>query len=166
MFGCTSKKLEFFLRAFVRNLWFSYEHNTRDHIIHALATNGPNKLQQCILGVSYVQIVVHALNDHFVDFQNSMQPNFSTIVIIQANDSDQITNTKLWLERIMLKFQSTEEEYDMCKENYDLWKHFDMSVRANRYLRLGAYVVAFWNGTRIGMHLCNFGKKLCSFHQI
>ena len=69
MFGRTSKKLENFLRAFVRNLQMSYENNTRDRIIHALATDGPNKLQQCILlGVSYVQIVVQVLNDCFLDF--------------------------------------------------------------------------------------------------
>ena len=69
MFGCTSMKLEKYLRAFVRNLQLSYENNTQDRIIHALATNGPNKLQQCILlGVSYVQIVVQVLNDHFLDF--------------------------------------------------------------------------------------------------
>jgi len=35
-----------------------------------------------------------------------------------------------------------------------------MSVRTKRYLRLGAYVVAIWNGTQIGLNLCNFGKKI------
>ena len=32
-----------------------------------------------------------------------------------SDDNDQITNTELWLERILLKFQYTEEESDMCK---------------------------------------------------
>ena len=35
-------------------------------LVHALAIDGSNELQQCILlGASYVQRVVHALNDHF-----------------------------------------------------------------------------------------------------
>ena len=32
-----------------------------------------------------------------------------------SDDSDRITNTELWLERILLKYQYTEEEKDMCK---------------------------------------------------
>ena len=32
-----------------------------------------------------------------------------------SNDSDRITNTKLWLGRTLLRFQYTEEESDMCK---------------------------------------------------
>ena len=45
-----------------------------------------------------------------------MQPNFSALVInYPSDDFDQITNTKLWLERILLKFQYIEEEIDMCK---------------------------------------------------
>ena len=33
-----------------------------------------------------------------------------------SNDSDRITNTELWLERMLLKFQYTREESAMCKE--------------------------------------------------
>ena len=40
-----------------------------------------------------------------------------------------------------------------------------MSVRTKQYLRLGAYVVAIWNGTQIDRDLCHFGRKLNSFHQ-
>jgi hypothetical protein len=32
-----------------------------------------------------------------------------------SNDSDRITSTELWLGRILLKFQYTKEESDMCK---------------------------------------------------
>ena len=46
MFGRTSKNLEKFLRESAKNLQLSYENNTRGHIIHALATDGPNELQQ------------------------------------------------------------------------------------------------------------------------
>ena len=36
------------------------------HIIHTLATDGSNEPQQCILlGASYVQSILHALNDYF-----------------------------------------------------------------------------------------------------
>lgn len=49
-----------------RNIQWSYENNTCDHIIHVLAAYGPNEQQQCIsLGTSSVQRVVHALNDCF-----------------------------------------------------------------------------------------------------
>ena len=62
----------------------NYENNTRDRIIHALATDRPNVLQKCILlGASYVKRVVE---------QYSMQPdlpgcyttNFLALIIIQA----------------------------------------------------------------------------------
>ena len=46
----------------------SYENNIGDRIIHAFATDVPNELQQCILlGPSYVQRVIHALNDRSSD---------------------------------------------------------------------------------------------------
>ena len=47
-------------------------------------------------------------------FQYSIQPNFFCPHNYPSNDSDQITNTELWLKRILLKFQCTEES-DMCK---------------------------------------------------
>ena len=47
-------------------------------------------------------------------FRYSMQPKFSALIIIQATIV-QITNIKLWLEKILLKFQYTEEESDMRK---------------------------------------------------
>ena len=66
------------------------------------------------LGASYVQRVVHALNDRFQDF-----PIFNAAKLFSprnypSDDSDRITNTELWLKRILLKFQYTEEN-DMCK---------------------------------------------------
>ena len=116
MFGCTSKNLEEFLRGSLRNLQLNYEKNKRDCIIHALATDGPNKLQQYILlGASYVQIMVHALNDHFLDFPEFNVAKPFNCQNYSSNDSDQITNTKLWLKRILLKFQYTKEKSDMCK---------------------------------------------------
>ena len=45
-----------------------------------------------------------------------MQPNFSTLHNYPSDDCDRITNTELWLERVLLKFQYIEEENDMCKE--------------------------------------------------
>ena len=75
-------------------------------------------------------------------FQPSNYPN---------DVSDRIINTELWLERILLKFQYTEEGVTCVRENsWNLWKHFDMSVRTKCYLRLGAYVATIWNGTQIG----------------
>jgi hypothetical protein len=58
------------LREFARNLRLSYENHARDRINYALASDGPNELQQCmLLGASYVQRVVHALNNHILDHQ-------------------------------------------------------------------------------------------------
>jgi len=71
----------------------------------------PNELQQCmLLGASYMQRIVYALNVNSQTFYYSMQPNFSALIIIQTNGSDRITNTKSWLKRILLKFQYTKEE--------------------------------------------------------
>ena len=50
-------------------------------IIHALATNGPNELQQCILlSASYVQRVDNALNDRFPNL-----PIFNAAVFFQPS---------------------------------------------------------------------------------
>ena len=68
-----------------------------------------------LLGASYVQRVVHALKNGFPNllvfnaaklFSPHNYPNY---------ESDQITNNKLWLERILLEFQYIEEESDVCK---------------------------------------------------
>ena len=116
MFGRTSKNLGKFLRESAENLQLSYENNTRDRIIHALATDGPNELQQCVLlGASYVQRVVHALNDRFPNLLIFNAAKLFSPCNYPSDDSDRITNTALWLERILLKFQYIEEESDMCK---------------------------------------------------
>ena len=78
--------------------------------------DGPNELQQCILfGASYVQRVVHALNDCFPNLLVFNATKFFIPHNHPSNDSDGITNTKLWLGKILLKFQYTKEENDMCK---------------------------------------------------
>ena len=95
----------------------SYENNRGDHIIHALATDGPNELQQCILlGASYVQRVVQSLNDRFPDLLVLSTTNLFNPRNYPNDDNDQITNTKLWLERILMRFHYTKEESDMCKQ--------------------------------------------------
>ena len=105
------------MKEFAGNLQLNYENNTRHRITHALATDGPNELQQCILlGASYVQRVVHALNDHFPNL-----PIFNASKILNPHkyprdDSDRVTNTKLGPKRILLKFQYIDKESDMCKE--------------------------------------------------
>ena len=116
MFGRTSKNLGNFLREFVWNHQLSYENNIGDRISHALAIDGPNELQQCmLLDASYVQKNVNALNDHFPNL-----PKFNVAKIFSprnypSDDSDWNTNTELGLKRILLKFQHIKEESDMCK---------------------------------------------------
>ena len=64
-------------------------------------------------------------------------------------------------------FQYTKEESDMCKGEFlEFTEHVNMSMRTKRYLRLDAYVVAIWNVTQISLNLCNFGRKLYTFHQV
>ena len=93
MFGHISKNLEKFLRESPRHLQLSYENNTRDRIIHPLATNGPNELQQCIiLGASYVQRVVHALNDGFPYLLVFNEAKIFNPHSYPNDDNDQITN--------------------------------------------------------------------------
>jgi len=67
------------------------------------------------LGASYVQKIVYALNDRF-----PYLPIFNVAKLFNArnypsDDSDRNSNTELWLKRILLEFQYTEEENDMCK---------------------------------------------------
>jgi hypothetical protein len=94
----------------------SYENNTGDCIIHALPSDGSYELQQCILlGASYVQKIIRALNNHFLDLPIFNTTNFFSRHNYSCDDSDQNTNTKLGLKRILLKFQHTKEESDMCK---------------------------------------------------
>jgi hypothetical protein len=91
--------------------------NTWSRNIHALANDGPNELQQCILmDASYVQRVVQALNDYFLDLLVFNVAKLFSPRNYPSDDSEWITNTTLWLERmILLKFQCIEEENDMCK---------------------------------------------------
>ncbi len=75
-------------------------------IIHALATDGPNELQQCILlGASYVQRIVRALNDRFRDLSVFNATKFFSSHNYPSDDNDRFTNTELWLERTLLRFQ-------------------------------------------------------------
>ena len=62
-----------------------------------------------------MQRVVHAKDDRFQDL-----PIFNGAQLFNprkypSNDNDRATNTELWLERILLKFQYIEEGSDMCK---------------------------------------------------
>jgi hypothetical protein len=71
-----------------------------------------------LLGASYVQRVVHALINHIPYLQVFIAAKFFSPRNYPSADSDQITNTALWLEKILLKFQYTEEENDMCKQKF------------------------------------------------
>ena len=64
----------------------------------------------------WVQRVGHALNDHISNLPIFNASKFFSPDNYLNNDNDQITNTKLWLKRILLKFQYNEEESDTCKE--------------------------------------------------
>ena len=84
-----------------------------------------------------------------------------------SDNSDQITNTKLWLKRILLKFQYTEEQSKMCKgELLGFTQTLQHECENKTHSKFGTYVVAIWNDTQIGLNLCNFGRKLYSFHQV
>ena len=69
-----------------------------------------------IMGLIYVQRVVHALNDHFLDLPIFNASKCFCPCNYPSTNNDRITNTELWLERILLKFQYTEEEEsEKCK---------------------------------------------------
>ena len=171
MFGRTSKNLGKFLREFAENLQLTYENNTGDRIIHALATDGSNELQQCVLlGASYMQRVVHALNERFPDL-----PIFNAAKLFSprnypSDDSDRISNTELWLERILLKFQYIEEESDTCKGEHleftETLRHECENKTIFEAWRIcGSNLEWHTNWPKV-QNLCNFGKKLYSFHQV
>jgi hypothetical protein len=62
LFGRTNKNLGKFLRESAVNLQLCKENNKKDRTNHALTSDGPNELRQCILlGASCVQRVFHAL---------------------------------------------------------------------------------------------------------
>ena len=169
MFDRTSKTLGKFLRESLENLQLSYENNTWDRINHALATDGPNELQQCILlGASYVQRVVHALKDHFLDLPVLNTSKFLSPHNYSNDDNDRITNIELWLKRILLNFLYNEEESDMCNGEIveflkTLWHECENKMIFEKF---GVYVVAIWNDTQIGLNLCNFGQKNNCTHSI
>ena len=62
-----------------------------------------------------MQRVVHALNDRFLDLLVFNVAKLLSPRNYPSDDSVQVTNIELWLERILLKFQYTEEESNMCK---------------------------------------------------
>ena len=71
-----------------------------------------------LLGASYVQRVIHALNDHFLNLIVFIATKLFSPHNYPRIDSDQITNAqipKLWIKRILLKSQYIGEESDMCK---------------------------------------------------
>ena len=112
-----------------------------------MANDGPIELQQCILsGASYVQRVVHALNDRFPNLLVFNASKFFSPCNYPSDDSDQITNTKSWLN--MISPQYTEEGSDMCKgELLEFTETPQHDLENKTYLRLDTYVVAVWNGT-------------------
>ena len=59
--------------------------------------------------------IVHALNDRLPDLPIFNGATFFNPRNYPSDDSNRITNTKMWLKRILLEFQYTEEESDMCK---------------------------------------------------
>ena len=71
-----------------------------------------------LLGASYVQKIVHALKDHIPYLQVFTVAKKFSPHNYPSDDSDQITNTELWPEKILLKFQYTEEENDICKAKF------------------------------------------------
>ena len=79
------------------------------------------------MDASYVQRIVHALDDLF--------PNLR---VFNATKGE------------LLEFTET------------LWHKCENKT----ILRFDAYVIAIWNGTQIGLNLCNFGKKKYSLHQV
>jgi hypothetical protein len=84
-----------------------------------------------------------------------------------SNGSDQITNTELWLERIFLRFQYTEEESDMCRgELLEITETLQHECENKMIVGAWCIAVAIWNGKRVGLNLCNFGRELYSFHQV
>ena len=107
----------------------SYEKNTEDCINHALQLMGPMNYNNEFLGSSYVQRIVHALNDHFSDCPILNVTNHIIPCHYLSDDSERITNTEIRLERILLKLQYTIEESNMCEYSRNLRNHFDMSVR-------------------------------------
>ena len=83
-----------------------------------------------LLGASYVQRDLHALNDHILYLQVFTATKLFNPRNYPNDDSYQITNAELWLKWTLLQFQYTEEENDMCKENScNLRKLFNVSVR-------------------------------------
>ena len=102
-------------------------------------------------------------------FQYSMRPNFLALVIIQAMIVTESQIPNCGSKGYCWSFNTLKKRRTCVRENsWDLRKHCNcyMSVRTKWYLRLDAYMVAISNGTQIGLNLCNFGRKVHSFHQV
>ena len=66
-------------------------------------------------------ISVHALNDRFPNLLVLNATKIFNPSNYPSNDSDWITNIELWPKRILLRFQYTKEESDMCKRELSIF---------------------------------------------
>jgi hypothetical protein len=108
-----AKIWELFLKECARNLWLSYENNMRSCC--SCIGNWWAQWTTTMHIIGCILFAIHALYDCFPNL-----PIFNATKVFSPrnyprNDSGRITNTELWLERILLKFQYIEEESDMCK---------------------------------------------------
>ena len=80
---------------------------------------------------------------------SSIQCNqiFWALIIIQAMIVTESQIPNCGSKGYCWSFNTLKKRVTCVRENsWNLRKHFDMSVRTKQYLRLGAYVVAIWNG--------------------
>jgi hypothetical protein len=73
-------------------------------------------IEECkLIGAEYVQRVVDALNNRFLDLGIFNACKFFSPNLYPANDDERTRITEEWLERLFVKFQTFEEKQDRCQ---------------------------------------------------
>ena len=76
----------------------------------------PDTIEECkFIGAKYVQRVVDALNNKFPDLGIFNACKLFSPNLYPANDDERTHITEEWLERLFVKFQTSEEEQDRCR---------------------------------------------------
>src|ERR1700738_4005700 len=76
----------------------------------------PGTIEECkFIGAKYVQRVVDALNNKFPDLGIFNACKLFSPNLYPAYDDERTRITEEWLERLFVKFQTSEEEQDRCR---------------------------------------------------
>jgi hypothetical protein len=119
-FGRGSRVLWPFLETCATSMEMVYplaDGGQRTYAMHlGSVTERPGTIEECkFIGAEYVQRVVDALNNKFPDLGIFNACKLFSPNLYPANDDERTRITEEWLERLFVKFHTSEEEQDRCR---------------------------------------------------